>query len=475
MPFTSRGVTPDILLNPHAIPSRMTIAQLIETLVGKKVSLDGTEADGTPFNQIDPEAIKDALEKLGYERNGYEYLYNGMTGEKLKVMICIGPTYYQRLKHQVEDKIHCLTMDHEVLTHNGWKYYNQLSMDDLIATLDNGELKYVKPLKLLHFKNYQGKLYNIESQQISLQVTDNHRMWVSKSKGDAEFKDFELIEAKNIMGKHVRYQKDTLWTKQDYQFVLPGIKCINGIEYMDKKVDMTAWLTFFGIWMTEGWTTSKDKRCKNSQSYKIQIYQCKERVRKVIYNALQKLGYNYNIQTDKITIHDKQLYNYMVNLNGASNKKLPDWVWNLSTNQSKILLESMILNDDSYCKSTSKYYTVSKHLADDIMKLCLHAGWSGNISQIEGKDVKSNCDMIRIEINKNNNKPSVNRSHNQNIQKEELIEYRGEVFCLQVPSEIFYVRKNGKGVWTGNSRSRGPKTLLTHQAPEGRLTLVLVN
>jgi len=75
--------------------------------------------------------------------------------------------------------------------------------------------------------------------------------------------------------------------------------------------------------------------------------------------------------------------------------------------------------------------------------------------------------MIRIEINKNNNKPSVNRSHNQNIQKEELIEYRGEVFCLQVPSEIFYVRKNGKGVWTGNSRSRGPKTLLTHQAPEG--------
>lgn len=84
----------------------MTVAQIIETLVGKKVSLDGTEADGTPFNQVDTEAIKVALEKLGYERNGYEYLYNGMTGEKLKVMICIGPTYYQRLKHQVEDKIH---------------------------------------------------------------------------------------------------------------------------------------------------------------------------------------------------------------------------------------------------------------------------------------------------------------------------------------------------------------------------------
>lgn len=106
MPFTARGVTPDLCLNPHAIPSRMTIAQLIETLLCKKVAIDGTEADGTPFNQVDVEGIKNALEKLGYQRNGYEYMYNGMTGEKLKVMICIGPTYYQRLKHQVEDKIH---------------------------------------------------------------------------------------------------------------------------------------------------------------------------------------------------------------------------------------------------------------------------------------------------------------------------------------------------------------------------------
>lgn len=96
----------------------MTIAQLIETLLGKKVALDGTEADGTPFNDIDIESVKDALEKLGYNRHGYEYMYNGMTGEKLKVMICIGPTYYQRLKHQVEDKIHSRSRGpRTILTH----------------------------------------------------------------------------------------------------------------------------------------------------------------------------------------------------------------------------------------------------------------------------------------------------------------------------------------------------------------------
>ena len=184
----------------------MTIAQLIETLVGKKVALDGTEADGTPFNRVDEKVVEAELEKLGYKGNGYEYLYNGMTGEKTKVMICIGPTYYQRLKHQVEDKIHCLTMDHEVLTIDGWKTYNQLSMDDLVATLDNGEIKYTKPLKLLHF-NYKGQLYNIETPQISLRVTDNHRMWV------CENNEFGLVEAKNICGKLVRYQKNAIWNK----------------------------------------------------------------------------------------------------------------------------------------------------------------------------------------------------------------------------------------------------------------------
>jgi len=106
MPFTKDGIVPDLIVNPNAIPSRMTIGQLVECLVGKCAAIQGMDADGTVFEEHDFEHAKDVLEKLGYERNGYEEMYNGMSGEKMKALIFVGPTFYQRLKHLVEDKIH---------------------------------------------------------------------------------------------------------------------------------------------------------------------------------------------------------------------------------------------------------------------------------------------------------------------------------------------------------------------------------
>lgn len=84
----------------------MTTGQLVEGVMGKLSALRGHETDGTAFNDVDIASAQDELEKLGYERNGYEYLYNGMTGRRLKYDIYIVPTYYQRLKHMVSDKIH---------------------------------------------------------------------------------------------------------------------------------------------------------------------------------------------------------------------------------------------------------------------------------------------------------------------------------------------------------------------------------
>ena len=106
MPFTADGVRPDLIVNPHAFPSRMTIAQNLEQLLGKTAALSGGIGDGTSFmNDGSPqEAIGGILEQMGFEKYGNEVMYNGATGEQIPMAIFIGPVYGMRLKHMVEDK-----------------------------------------------------------------------------------------------------------------------------------------------------------------------------------------------------------------------------------------------------------------------------------------------------------------------------------------------------------------------------------
>lgn len=106
LPFTVEGVVPDMIVNPHAIPSRMTIGHMIEAILSKVASLNGNEGDATPFQGQTVEYISNQLHDLGYQRYGNEVMYNGFTGKRMEVMIFLNPTYYQRLKHMVGDKIH---------------------------------------------------------------------------------------------------------------------------------------------------------------------------------------------------------------------------------------------------------------------------------------------------------------------------------------------------------------------------------
>lgn len=107
MPFSDSGIIPDIIVNPHAIPSRMTIGQLMECIMGKVCCSLGCYGDGTAFTGLSVDDISKALvDKCGLEPHGNEIMYNGHTGVQMMTSIFIGPTYYQRLKHMVHDKLH---------------------------------------------------------------------------------------------------------------------------------------------------------------------------------------------------------------------------------------------------------------------------------------------------------------------------------------------------------------------------------
>jgi hypothetical protein len=332
------------------------------------------------------------------------------------------------------------------------------------------------------------------------------------------FDGYELIQANQIVGKHKKYLKNANNSAPDYQFILPSVQSFEEgghgeIEIPQKVVHMSAWLTFFGMWIAEGWTDNNvlSESEANSQKtiYTVTVPQNKRRVIKVIHAAIKSLGYHFNINNEKICINDKQLWTYLRSLSlDAPHKFLPDWVWLLSLSQAQELLhaicsaKSPILQSDRILRSTSLiYYTSSNKLADDLMRLALHAGWSANkYLHIEPNTIGSTINDIisqhgvwRLSIIKGKNNPTVNHSYHkkqmlffseasakaakseillmqpQKKKTEEIIHsYVGSVHCISVPNQVFYVRRNGLPVWTGNSRSIGPYSLVTQQPLRGR-------
>jgi len=106
IPFTAQGIKPDIIFNPHGIPSRMTVGYLIELLAGKVGCLDGRIIDGTAFSGENIEELERTLCDLGFRSDGKETLYDGVTGKMLEAKIFIGNMYYLKLKYMVANKIH---------------------------------------------------------------------------------------------------------------------------------------------------------------------------------------------------------------------------------------------------------------------------------------------------------------------------------------------------------------------------------
>jgi DNA-directed RNA polymerase II subunit RPB2 len=159
MPFNQHGLVPDIIINPHAIPSRMTIAHLVETLAGKSACYQGKEVDSTAFLPMAVQGIAQVLHELKFQRWGQECMHNGHTGLPIDTLVFFGPTYYQRLKHISMDKIHArargrlLTLTRqppEGRAHYGGLRFGEMERDCMIS---HGASQWLKE-RLFHVSDH---------------------------------------------------------------------------------------------------------------------------------------------------------------------------------------------------------------------------------------------------------------------------------------------------------------------------------
>ena len=365
----------------------------------------------------------------------------------------------------------------QVLTNAGWIELQNLDPSiHQVATLKNDgvTLDYVVPSGLSKYE-YDGKMYCLESQQLNMCVTENHKLYV-KRRGR---KDFELLRTPDVFGRRVRFKRDAKNDVKDQDTFIAKTPDGNAEEY-----SMDAWLQFLGAFISGGFT-KENKLGGGTREASIQICASEQRKKNLHHNFLKDMKVHYYTGKKKTGVSGFKypgIYTEMKKLSvGAPNKFLPDYAFELSQRQSQLLIANLVSGDGTITNSgTSVYFTSSKRLANDISRLALHAGWSANIKcryeaghkvTINGRsgtrEITSKYDQLAVHIVKKKNSPQINHGHvhNQRAQKEYWEEYKGTVYCLEVPNthtHVYYAREGDylPPCWSGNSSRAGQKGVL---------------
>lgn len=336
----------------------------------------------------------------------------------------------------------CVPDTNEVLTDSGWKQFKDLEMTDKICSLiDDEYIEYVEPIGIYHFA-HEGEMISIQNKHLSSTTTLNHKLYVKKNNKE----NYEPIEAQDAYKMYkLRFKKNGLKMGVD----------IKTIKLGNSEFDMDAYLQLLGLWIADGSFDTKNV---------IDIGFTKERKLKFMESFCKKLNLNMRISNQHYRILNKDIADSLRDINkGSGNKYLPKFVFDLNQRQSKVLLFALIEGDGTNSSDRLAYFTTSKQLAEDIGILAFHAGFSATIKCkyskgspyiIHEKSGVCNYDQYQVSILRTYNTPIINHSgYDKKYSK--IIQYKGIVSCVEVPSHVFYMRENGLTHWTCNSSRAG--------------------
>jgi DNA-directed RNA polymerase beta subunit len=347
----------------------------------------------------------------------------------------------------IGDKFSCLPTA-EILTTRGWIQIQYLDIvNDKVATLSqNTYLDYVKPTGLSMY-NYDGEMYRLETNDLRMFVTKNHKLYVNEGYGK-----YELKRTYEVFGNRIAFQKNAINEYYAKNNIILHSKLGTYETY-----NMNGFIKLLGIFLTCGTLDYKNK--------KIHLPASNNTMKSLHDEFIESLNLDTSVNINETIIHGishPALYEEFVK--GGDSKftcQLPTYVYSLSQFQSMLLIESMLheptsINNADYGGLFSKSYA----LANGITQLALHAGWSADITYHKVDTTQHN---LYIKINKLYNSPEIN---NNDYERKNTIEkyehYSGKVYCLEIPdthTHVYYMRETmtSPPCWTGNSSRAGQK------------------
>ena len=367
----------------------------------------------------------------------------------------------------------CYSTDTEVLTKDGFKFYDEVTDDDVIGTFNSNtnQLEYQKPVDRFK-KHYDGDMYRFSGKKIDMLVTPGHRMWLAQSRSHGNgYHNFDFIEAQNIKKGYFYKTRCVV----DWQG-----KEISEVDVCGYKIPAEDYMKILGHLVAEGCISY------NTSTYQYGVG-CNQSVKSEhidsIRNSMTMLaGYcdkhlgirfsentrgfslNNHCSMENWKISNKALSNHFADEIGTNshNKHLPQWVKELSPELLDILLTALSegdarINPSKYGTSSIgyRYSTISKQLADDIQEIAFKCGYAPLVDRAKNGQGKlywsvawSNTVYGCFPIIYGNRKDSGNGG-GATFRK---TPYSGEVFCFEVPNGLFVTRRNGKITIQGNCK-----------------------
>jgi thymidylate synthase ThyX/intein/homing endonuclease len=378
----------------------------------------------------------------------------------------------------------CYDSKTEVLTDEGWKFWDDVRGDELFCTLDlqTDEVQYQAASARIR-EPYVGAMYHVSTEQVDLIVTPNHRMVVQKFDTQAARRGEEpwrIMTAKEVAGRRVSYRKDGVWRGETPDFfVIPS----EGYQYEASNqfggftstrvkpavtVSTKLFAEFLGYWLAEGHLDHQP-----GSGYGIVLTQNEGPILDRMVQCIREMGFDPCIKLNgrsktckRVMFFSHTLYDFLKPHSGSSSKSIPPEIKGWSADHLRLLLDAHMAGGGSVTgrASVGEAYTVSRKLADDLQEIALKAGIAANIRVVDRRHEKTRFNENTGTHFRNNKvcyvvgylgirrtTPLVN--HNGKV-NDGWVEYVGDIHCVTVPNGTLYVRRNGKPVWSGNSHEQ---------------------
>ena len=472
-------------LNSHGFIEENHLVENRDVIIAKIVPIKENRNDPTKIIKYEDQSkIFSTTEETYVDKNYTSRNGDGYNFAKVRVRILRKPV--------MGDKM-CALPTQQVLTDAGWMEIQDIDIQKhRVCTLDaDGKMCYEFPTAKFEYDHdwqTDGPLWHFSNKQLEMTCTTNHKLYVQKRGQD----NYKLVETSNVMstfdesGEEI-VKRGTQWRFQKaMENVYPDVP---SIMVGETEYEMDVWLQLVGMFISDGST--------NTHTHSIRIAALKQR--KFDFNTiiLNKLdvefsyhnGGNFYISGSKYP----DMYNHLSDISvGALNKRLPDYVWNLSQRQSIILLDALMQGDGSTMQykgedSFSRYGTISVQLANDISRLAVHCGYSAiiklaeeptGIARVGVRNLGSRAGQAvsitqkhtyyKVSIITKQNQPYINKKTNDsNVEK--LVKYSGKVYCIEAPSShVYYMRESmhSPSLIIGNSSRHGQKGTVGNIVPE---------